>query len=454
MIIDASERHTALPPRLLPILYIAFAHLSLALALLAVAVDPRSVAGFFYHARMVGIVHLVTLGWISASILGSIYIVGPMALRMPLPATRLDYWACASTTIGIAGMVSHFWIEEFSGMAWSALMVTAGFVHVAIRVLRALPAARVPRAVKLHIALAFLNVLGAAAMGVLLGFDKVGHFLPGFVLSNVYAHAHLAAIGWAAMMIVGVGHRLLPMVLPAAPPHGRMVYASAILLEAGALGLFVTLLARSAWVSFFAVIVCAGLGAFFFHVAWMLRHGRKAPVGLVRPDYGILHVFMALICFGISVVLGLVLAFAPMSEWSLRAALAYGVFGLLGFAQMVVGMESRILPIFAWYWAYANTAFKVEPCPIHQMRVRSVEGAAFYLWLFGLPCVAGGLFFDAVPLLAAGAWALFAAVVLRTASAAAVLRHAFVRRRDGSDRRIARGAATSPAQRLPALRTR
>jgi hypothetical protein len=38
--------------------------------------DPRGVSGFFYHARMVGIVHLVTLGWITASILGSLYIVG------------------------------------------------------------------------------------------------------------------------------------------------------------------------------------------------------------------------------------------------------------------------------------------------------------------------------------------------------------------------------------------
>ena len=56
----------------------------------------------------------------------------------------------------------------------------------------------------------------AATLGVLIGFDKVYHFLPGFVLSNVIAHAHLAAIGWAAMMVVGIAYRLLPMILPAA----------------------------------------------------------------------------------------------------------------------------------------------------------------------------------------------------------------------------------------------
>ena len=34
--------------------------------------DPRGVAGFFYHSRMLGVVHLVTLGWMATSILGAL----------------------------------------------------------------------------------------------------------------------------------------------------------------------------------------------------------------------------------------------------------------------------------------------------------------------------------------------------------------------------------------------
>ena len=90
-VIDPSRR-TALPPRVLPILYFALAHVALALAFLAVAIDPRGVSGFFYHARMLGIVHLVTLGWITASILGALYIVGPIALRTSIPATDSTTW--------------------------------------------------------------------------------------------------------------------------------------------------------------------------------------------------------------------------------------------------------------------------------------------------------------------------------------------------------------------------
>ena len=83
-------------------------------------VSPGLPAGFFHHPRMVALVHLVTLGWITSSILGAFYIVGPLALRMPLPAGTLDRLAFAAYAGGVAGMVSHFWIGEYSGMAWSA----------------------------------------------------------------------------------------------------------------------------------------------------------------------------------------------------------------------------------------------------------------------------------------------------------------------------------------------
>jgi len=176
----------ALPPRLLPVLYLALAHVALALAFAAVAQDPRGVGGFFYHPRMLAIVHLVTLGWITASILGSLYLVGPIALRVWLPAGWLDYVACALVSIGIAGMAAQFWLQGSGGVGWSGIAVASGIGTVAGRHARRLVAAPIPSAVRVHIVLAFVNMGLAAAMGVLIGFHKVHPFLPGFVLTNVY----------------------------------------------------------------------------------------------------------------------------------------------------------------------------------------------------------------------------------------------------------------------------
>jgi hypothetical protein len=138
---------TQLPPRLLPVLYIGVAHAAFALACLAVALDPRGVSGFFYHSRMLAIVHLVTLGWITASILGSLYLVGPIALRVWIPATWPDYTAFALVLIGIIGMVAHFWLQEYGGMAWSAITVGMGIILVGVHVARCWRHASLPRAI-------------------------------------------------------------------------------------------------------------------------------------------------------------------------------------------------------------------------------------------------------------------------------------------------------------------
>jgi hypothetical protein len=55
-----SQPRAHLPPRLLPVLYFGTAHVALAFAFAAVAIDPRRVSGFFYHARMLGSVVAVS----------------------------------------------------------------------------------------------------------------------------------------------------------------------------------------------------------------------------------------------------------------------------------------------------------------------------------------------------------------------------------------------------------
>ena len=140
----APTPRSQLPPRLLPVLYFALAHIAFALACLAVALDPRGVSGFFYHSRMLAIVHLVTLGWITASILGSLYIVGPVALRVTFPATRTAYLAFALVVIGIVGMVAHFWLNEYGGMAWSGGTVGTGIVIAGGAIARRLAKATLP----------------------------------------------------------------------------------------------------------------------------------------------------------------------------------------------------------------------------------------------------------------------------------------------------------------------
>jgi hypothetical protein len=410
------------------LLYFGFAHLCLAAAFAVAAFDPHGVGGFFYHPRMIAVVHLVTLGWISSSILGSIYIVGPLAFRMPLPAGPADYAGFTCFVVGVLGMTSHFWMDSPGGIAWPAALVGLSFVHVAGRALLGLRVAPVPFEARLPMALAFLNVLGAAALGVLLGINKASPFLKAGHLDVVLAHAHLAGVGWGVLMVVGAGYRILPMVLPAAMPRGRWVYASGVLIEAGVVGLVWSFLNQGRCLEVFAVFAAAGIAVFLSRVVWMLRNRRPAPAELPQPDWGAWHALQALVWLAVAAAFGLYLAFSSPSEAGLRVAMAYGVAGLVGFlSQMVVGVEARILPLFAWLWGFADRAYVEQPPPLHSAAVRALQALVFSLWMAGVPLLAGGLAFDLAAMVSLAAAGLLTAVLASVVNAVVILTRLWTR---------------------------
>jgi hypothetical protein len=267
--------------------------------------------------------------------------------------------------------------------------------------------------VKWHIVLACANFWIAASMGLLIAIDKVTHFLGGFVLANVFAHAHLAALGWATMMVIGVGYRMLPMVIPSKMPSGRSLYASVVVLQIGVLGLFVTLLLRSPLAVVFGLMTVSGLAAFAVHVVTMLRRRVPKPSGAAGVDFGLLHAAASGAWLLAAVVVGVLLLVQPASPLMLHAAAAYGVFGLVGFlAQMVVAMEARLLPMVAWFWTYAASGYRVAPPSPHSMRDRHLQTIVFAGWTVGVPALAAGMFLESAALVSLGAWPLFAAVVV------------------------------------------
>jgi len=334
----------------------------------------------------------------------------PMSFGLAFPARRADYAAYALVVIGLIGMVAHFWIAEFGGMAWSAATAAVGVAYVAARLALRVRHAKVAAGVKLHIYFASANILAAVTMGVLLGFDKVHQFLPGYVLSNVFAHAHLAAVGWVSMMVVGIGYRLLPIALPGAIPSGRTIYISAMLLEIGIIGLFCALVMRSDLTLLFAIVIVAGFAAFGAHVLWMFESAKHPAQGRAQPDVSLVHIGAAGMWLLFTCVCGLTMTALPVSDSTLRLALLYGTLGLVGFlAQIIVGFELRILPIAAAYWGV-----KGEPIPF-------ARALSSVLWLVGVPGIGAGLFLNLPALLGTGAWVLLTATVLGGADTALLL---------------------------------
>jgi len=416
------------PPPRLPVVYFALGHAALIAALLVPALDPSSIDTWFFHPRMFAVVHLVTLGWLTHSILGATYLAAPMALRADLPAGKADGWACAAVAIGASGVVAHFWIEEYSGVAYSGGLLLLAFGFLAVRVLRSLWSAGTERPVKAVVAAAYLNLLLTATYGTLLAINKQHAFLPGRHYHDVYAHAHAGLAGWGLLMVMGVGLRMLPMFLPARPPPAKSAWALLVLVEGGVVSLFFCWMFEPALVRWAALLLAAGIAWFLALVAWMLFHRVPAPPALKRPDVGMLHALQSLAYLLLAAGTGLSIAFSSRLETG--EVMVYGAFVLLGFfGQIVLGMEMRLLPMYAWLSSWTGSGYRQRPVSPHAMAVRPLQATSFALWTVGVPWLAYGLSQPDHAVVSSGAWVLLAGTLAAAASTVRV----FGRAKAGSD---------------------
>ena len=155
-----------LPARWPPLLYFGFAHACLATAFAVAAWRPAEIAGFYYHPRLIALVHLVTLGWISSSILGALYLVGPLTFRITLPGTWRDVMAFAVWVIAVTGLLPTSGWSHWTVSPGLACLALPAMMFVGLRVLRRLPSAPVPFEARLPVMLALVNMMAAALLGV------------------------------------------------------------------------------------------------------------------------------------------------------------------------------------------------------------------------------------------------------------------------------------------------
>lgn len=409
--LDAAARRELVPSSALPLAYFGCAHAGFGTALAVLLVRPDIPGGFFFHQRMVALVHLVTLAWLSGSILGAFYIVAPLALRLPMVVARADWAAFAAFELGTIGMVAHFWSGGYDGMAWSAGLVIAAIAWVAVRAWRGLPGATAPWGVKLHVGLAFFNIVAAAFFGILMGLDHSRSFLGVTPLVSASAHAHVAAVGWVTMMAVGLSYRLIPMILPAAMPAGRWLALSAILIEAGLAVLFTAIVTRAAWLPVGTLLITAGLGSFVVQIRAAVKHRMPRPPALPSRDWSTWQTHTALLWLLVATGFGLALSFGVRGTWSIRVIWIYGVAGLVGFlAQIVVGIQGRIVPLYAWYRAFARNGGAPPPRGANKLPSARFAKAILLCWTPAVPLLSVGLTFENRPCIAVSAALLLCGV--------------------------------------------
>jgi hypothetical protein len=254
-------------------------------------------------------------------------------------------------------------------------------------------------------ALAFLA--STLVLGVVLLHNLHTGFLAAARLRVLATHLHVALVGWALMMMVGVSHRLLPMFLLSHGGDTRWT-ARALALLGGGVGLLTIGLTRqhtaATWAG--AVLLEAGVGCFVWQALTFYRARVRRQI-----DVGMRYAGSALGFLVVSAVLGAAVLLRGVAHP--RLATAYVVVGLLGgIILYVIGFFYKIVPLLAWTVRYRDRMGTGTAPTVAQTFSARVAHVQLALMAFGVTLLATGIAAAAAHVTRCGAVLFLGGVIL------------------------------------------
>jgi hypothetical protein len=367
---------------LVPLGYLVCAAVAFLAATMGTVWLAPELAGHYYHPRLLALTHTVTLGWTTLAIMGASYQLIPIVLERPIWSERVARWQLAILTVAVTGMVVHFYLGTWPGLAAAAALLAVG---IALHLLNVGLSLRGFTRWTLTARLVMLGYSGLALttlFGVALAINRLRPFLPTEFFPTLHAHVHLALLGWITPMIFGVAAQVYPMFLLAPAPRR---WASRLQLWGLALGVPAVVLGLLGVPNLLVLGAVAVATAALGHSAWVLEMARERK----RPslDWGLRFTLTATVFILPAVILGVALAADRLA--GPRAALAYAVIVLGGWISLtIVGMMLKIVPFLVWYRTYSPRAGR-EPVPtLAQLSSPRLEGLAYALLTSGVLLVA------------------------------------------------------------------
>ena len=363
---------------IIPLAYLVCAAVAFVAASLSVAWLAPELTGHYYHPRLLALTHTVTLGWVTLAIMGASYQLIPIVLEREIWSERLARWQLAILAVAVTGMVAHFQLGTWPGLAAAAGLLAIGIALHLLNVGMSLWGFTRWTFTARLVALAYGGLALTTVFGLALAANRVWPFLPGELFPTLHAHVHLALLGWVAPMIFAVAARVYPMFFLAPTPQRWHSFLQLWGLTTGVPLVVLGLLGVHGLLVAGTLAVAAAAGA---HVAWVceMAWGRKRP-GL---DWGLRFVLTATVFLAPAVVLGVALATDRLA--GPRVALAYAVVMLGGWISLtIVGMMLKIVPFLVWYRAFSPRAGR-EPVPtLAQLSWPRAEGLAYVLLTGGV----------------------------------------------------------------------
>lgn len=379
-------RPATAPSRLVMQHFLASTLYLVAGALGLVWIAPELAHGMYLAPRVAGVTHLFTLGWLTLTILGALGQLLPMALGAPIRSLRLaraSFWTLAPGVglfaVGVATAIAPLLVL---GVACVALGVTLAVAHVAAT----LAGGRSRDATWTAVALGIAFLASTLALGLVLSDNLHTGLVASARVRILAAHFHVAVVGWAMIIVVGVSRRLLPMFLVAHAADARWTRRALIALALGVPVLATGLVAAippASWAG--AALLDLGVAAFLWQALLFYRNRTRPTL-----DVGMRFVAAGLPFFGAAAIVGpIVLALGGAHG---RWGTAYVVAGLLGgFVPFVTGFAYEIVPTLAWTARFAGRLNRGRVPSVAELYSRPLAMAQLTMCVGGVVLMLAGI---------------------------------------------------------------
>jgi len=275
-------------------------------------------------------VHLVGLAWITVIALSVLMHVIPQFCDVQWRGERLARVSIGAVAVGAYALAAGFWLDAPRLIVWSALLVSGGlavYLGAAFATLATIGADRVARAIGRALGAVLAMLAATAAVGLVMAVALAGGTGAAILDVGPAIHAHLGAVGWLSILIMGVSMRTLGPIAGRRPANSFIHTLTGSLSLTGVFVLIAGLLVRSGWLSWFgAIVLAAAFTLYLIELAGVLWSATVAH----RPP-------QAFLCAaGIWLALAIVLGVSTLAGGRYRAA--YALVGLMGWiGQMVLG---------------------------------------------------------------------------------------------------------------------
>jgi hypothetical protein len=380
-------------------------------------VAPEAVqAPGFPH--VLALVHIATLGWLTMSIMGASLQLTTVIVVAPLRATRFIYWQYPVYVVGVALLLSGFWLTyPWLMIAGGTLIILAVMHYVIVLSVTLAHATTRPLTVRFLVA-SLLYLCLVVSLGLTVALDFQFGFLGAGFDRLLLTHITLGLVGWLSSTLIGVSYTLVRLFALAHRHDDRLGQIIFILLNIGVVGL-----ALGFSFSWFPLILTGGglltaatwLFAYDYWRMLSVRHRKLLDV----TQY---HSIAAVVYFSLVVPLGIAVALFGWRQPAVLAAL--GLVTLVGWlGQSIAGYLYKIVPFLIWHTRYGPLVGRQKVPLMREMVHERWAWASWWLINVGLCGVALSALLAWVWPLRISSGLLGAGLVLAAVNVVGVVRH-------------------------------